>query len=71
MESQTTNEPPLSLRKGARIQLGHRTGTVECVRGDWVRPYEVRISWDGDKRPEYLVFTSLELEHAHGRLKVL
>ncbi|MBI4606919.1 MAG: hypothetical protein HY721_33570 [Planctomycetes bacterium] len=62
---------PLVLRRGSRIQLGYRTGTVDAVRGAWKKPYEVRVVWDGEKYPQYFVFRTLELEHEQGNLKVL
>ena len=62
---------PLRLKRGTRIRLGHRTGTLEAVRGDWKEPYEVRIRWDGEKYPQYIVFRTLERDHEQGKLKVL
>jgi hypothetical protein len=59
---------PLVLRKGDRVRLGYRTGRVEDVRGNWVKPYDVRIRWEGDPRPEYVVYGSLALEYRKGRL---
>jgi hypothetical protein len=61
----------LVLRAGSRIQLGWRKGLVEEVRGGWVRPYEVRLRWEGEKVPLYLVFTTLERDFRAGRLRVL
>ena len=62
---------PLELAAGMRIQVGPRRGVVECVRGGWERPYEVRISWEGEKYPQYLVFPALEVDYRQGRLKIL
>lgn len=63
--------PDLVLRPGTRIRVGWRKGRVEDVRGGWVRPYEVRVRWDGEGVPQYLVFTTLERDFRGGRLRVL
>src|SRR5438093_1100834 len=62
---------PLVLQRGARIQLGYRQGTVDCVRGGWKKPYDVLVRWEGEKYPQWLLFTTLELEYRKGTLKVL
>jgi hypothetical protein len=61
----------LVLERGSRIQLGYRQGTVGCVRGGWTKPYDVRVRWDGEKYPQWLIFTTLELDYKKGNLKVL
>lgn len=65
-----TPPKPLALRRGDRIKLCYRRGRVDQVRGSWKKPYDVRISWDGEKYPVYVLYSSLELEHARGRLAV-
>ena len=62
---------PLVLAKGTRIQLGFRKGKVATVRGGWRKPYDVRVVWDGEKYPQWLLFTTLELDLARGDLKIL
>jgi len=62
---------PLSLAAGTRIQLDHRRGIVDWVRGNWVKPYDVRVRWDGEKQPEWHIFTTLERDYRQGRLKLL
>ncbi|HZN57164.1 MAG TPA: hypothetical protein VFD71_03735 [Planctomycetota bacterium] len=62
---------PLRLARGAKIQLGRRQGVVEAVRGDWKKPYDVRVRWDGEKYPQYIIFRTLEIDNDSGRLKVL
>ena len=63
--------PPLTLTAGARIRLGYRSGTVEQVRGRWAWPYDIRIRWDGEKHPQYIVFTSLARDYQAKRLTLL
>ena len=60
-----------AVRKGTRIQLGYRKGTVDTVRGGWKKPYDFRVVWDGQKYPQWLLFTTAELDLARGDLKVL
>ena len=62
---------PLVLKKGSRIQLGFRKGTVGTVRGSWKKPYDVRVVWEGEKYPQWLLFTTLELDRERGDLKIL
>jgi hypothetical protein len=50
------------------VRIGSRTGRVEDIRGNWSKPYDARIRWEGDPRPEYVVFGSLEIEYLKGRL---
>jgi hypothetical protein len=59
------------LRKGARIHLGYRKGTVDTIRGGWKKPYDIRVVWDGEKYPQWLLFTTVELDIARGDLKIL
>jgi hypothetical protein len=63
--------PPLNLKRGTRIQLGPRKGTVKEVRGSWKKPYDLRVVWDGEKYPQYLIYQTLELDYEQGNLKVL
>lgn len=65
------SDAPFQVSPGGRIRLGYRKGTVESVRGGRGKPYDVRILWDGEKSPVYLVFTSLERDFRAGRLQVL
>jgi hypothetical protein len=62
---------PLVLKRGTRIQSGWRKGKVDTVRGGWKKPYDVRVVWDGEKYPQWLIFRTLELDHERGDLKVL
>jgi hypothetical protein len=61
---------PLALRRGTRIQLGYRAGRVDALRFAGKKPYEVRITWDGEKYPQIALYRTLELEHEKGALKV-
>ena len=63
--------PPLALKRGSRIQLGFRKGTVDQPRGGGKKPYDVRVTWDGQKYPQFITFRTLELDYDKGRLKVL
>jgi hypothetical protein len=67
---QAQPEKPV-LRKGTRIQLGYRKGKVDTVRGGWKKPYDIRVVWDGEKYPQWLLFTTAELDIARGDLKIL
>jgi len=60
---------PLELKKGMRIQIGYRRGTVESVRGGWSKPYDVRVRWDGEKYPQWILHRTLEADHESGKLK--
>jgi len=87
MEAQpaTTNDAPeaaspppvsppareLALKRGMRIRLGEKPGRVDCVRGGWVKPYEVRVHWDGEPQPQYIIFTSLQRDFREGRLQIV
>jgi len=62
---------PLRLKKGRRIQHGYRQGTVDYVRGGWSEPYDVRVRWDGEKYPQWIVFKTLELDYKQGKLTLL
>jgi hypothetical protein len=62
---------PLVLKKGTRIRLGFRKGTVGTVRGSWKKPYDVKVLWEGEKYPQWLIFTTLELDRARGDLEIL
>jgi hypothetical protein len=62
---------PFSLKKGTRIQLGYRTGKVDALRSAGKKPYEVRITWDGVKYPQMILYRTLELEHEKGALAIL
>src|SRR5262245_53612824 len=62
---------PFSLKKGTRIQLGYRTGKVDALRSAGKKPYEVRITWDGTKYPQMILYRTLELEHEKGALAIL
>jgi hypothetical protein len=44
---------------------------VQCVRGGWSKPYDVRVHWDHEKYPQWITFRTLELDHEHGKLRVL
>jgi len=71
-EERTPAPPqPLVLKKGTRIQLGYKKGTVDTVRGGWKKPYDIRVVWDGEKYPQWLLFTTVELDLARGDLKIL
>lgn len=70
-EHSTPPPQPLVLEKGTRIQLGYRKGKVDTVRGGWRKPYDVRVVWEGQKYPQWLLFMSLELDLARGDLKIL
>jgi hypothetical protein len=70
-EPEAKPRPPLALKRGTRIQSGWRKGTVDTVRGGWTKPYDVRVVWDGEKYPQWLIFRTLELDHERGDLKVL
>jgi len=61
----------LELRRGTKLELGYRRGTVQSVRGGWSKPYDVRVHWDHEKYPQWITFRTLELHHAQGKLKVL
>jgi hypothetical protein len=61
----------LAVSPGGRIRLGYRQGTVESIRGGRGKPYDVRIRWDGESSPVYVVFSSLERDFRAGRLQVL
>ena len=50
---------PFALKPGARIVHGARRGTVEVVRGGGREPYDVRITWDGEKYPQWFLYTNL------------
>ncbi len=69
----TPAAPPakLLLCKGSRIQIGSRRGVVDQIRGDWKKPCDVRVRWDGAKYPVFIQPRVLELDQAKGRLKVL
>ena len=62
---------PFTLQKGARIELGHRTGKVLMVRGSGTVPYDVQVRWEGSKRPEWLIYRSLAVRYERGELKIL
>ena len=70
-EAPAAKMPPLELRRGARLQLGYRLGRVETVRGGGAKPYDVRVRWEGEKYPVWLIHATLERDHARGFLKVL
>ena len=70
-ETGLEKQPPLRLKRGIRIQLGHRTGKVAQLRGPGPNPYDVLVAWDEDKYPQWLVFVSLEREYERGDLKLL
>jgi hypothetical protein len=44
---------------------------VDAIRGDWIKPNDVRITWEGQKYPVWIQWTSLELDQAKGKLQVL
>ena len=69
--AETIASAPLALKRGARIQLGYRAGTVESVRGGWTKPYDVKVRWDSEKYPQWISHMTLELDHMHGKLKVI
>lgn len=62
---------PFSLRRGTRLQLGARTGTVEAVRWSGSHPYDVKLRWDGEKYPQFLLHRTLEFSYTSGALKLL
>lgn len=70
-EQEAKLKPPLTLRRGTRIQSGWRKGRVDIVRGGWTKPYDVRVVWDGEKYPQWLIFRTLELDYERGDLKII
>ena len=64
-------KPPLQIRKGSRIRLGFRQGRVTTVRGGGEKPYDVLVSWDGEKYQQWLIYSQVERDYELGNLQVL
>lgn len=64
--------PPLPVRPGGRIRLGHRTGTVEAIRkGPGGYRIDARILFDGEEKPIWHVYSTLQTSKEKGDLEIL
>ncbi len=62
-----SERPPLVIKRGTRIQMGPRRGRIDQVRGDPV--YDVRVKWEGEKYPQFLLYQSLKRQYELGNLR--
>jgi len=62
---------PFTISKGARFRLGYRIGRVDSLRGGIGIPYDARVTWEGEKYPQYLLYQNLKREYENGNLELL
>jgi len=63
--------PPLDIYPGGRLRLGFRTGTLQALRRGPRGYADARILFDGDQKPTWYVYSSLQTFKEKGELTVL
>ncbi len=70
-QNKPTDKPPFTLKVKAQVQYGAKRGRIDTIRGAGADPYEVRISWAGEKYPQWLQYSTLRTLYEQGQFEIL